>query len=70
MEKIIKESKINWTIIRPARLTNKQTTGHYRFAVNAFLKKCFSISRADVAHFMIHNIGNEATYQTTVEIAY
>jgi len=70
MEKLIKESDINWTIMRPPRLTNKPVSGHYRFAVNSFLKNCLTISRADVAHFMISNILNEAIYKATVEIAY
>jgi putative NADH-flavin reductase len=70
MEKLIKESGINWTIMRPPRLTNKPATGHYRIAINSFLKNCLIIARADVAHFMINNINNERTYKTTVEIAY
>ena len=70
MEKIIKETDIDWTIVRPPRLTDKPVTGEYRFAINSFLKNCLSISRADVAHFMINNITNEATYRTTVEVGY
>ncbi len=70
MENIIKETDINWTIMRPPRLTDKPVTGEYRFAINSFLKNCLSISRADVAHFMINNITNEATYKATIEIGY
>jgi putative NADH-flavin reductase len=70
MERLVKESDINWTIMRPPRLNNKQATGHYRFAINIFLKNCLLISRADVAHFIINNINNEATYKSTIEIAY
>jgi len=70
MERMIKETDINWTIMRPPRLTDKPVTGKYRFAINGFLKNCLSISRADVAHFMINNITNEATYRTTIEIGY
>jgi putative NADH-flavin reductase len=70
MEKLIKESGIEWTIMRPPRLSNKPATGHYRFVINSFLRKCLGISRADVAHFMIGNLANEATYKTIVEIAY
>jgi putative NADH-flavin reductase len=70
MEKIIKESAADWTIIRPPRLTNKPETGHYRIAINSFLKNCLAISRADVAHFMIHNMGNAAVSHAIVEIAY
>jgi putative NADH-flavin reductase len=70
MEKIINESDANWTIIRPPELTDKPVTGNYRIAINTFLKNCLKISRADVAHFMINNIANEATYKATIEIAY
>jgi putative NADH-flavin reductase len=70
MEKLIKESDTNWTIIRPPRLTDKPVTGHYRFAINRFLNHCLSISRADVAHFMVNNINNEESYKSTIEIAY
>ena len=70
MEKIIKESYQNWTIMRPPRLTNAPFTGIYRSAINSFLKGGFSISRADLAHFIISNITNEAIYKTTVEVAY
>jgi putative NADH-flavin reductase len=70
MEKLVKASDSTWTIIRPPQLNDKPVTGHYRFAINNFLKNCLSISRADVAHFIINNISNEATYKTTIEIGY
>lgn len=70
MEKLVKESDLNWTIVRPPRLTDGAATGHYRTAINSFLKNCLKISRGDVAHFMIHNAFNEATYKGVVEIGY
>jgi putative NADH-flavin reductase len=70
MEKLVKESDSTWTIMRPPQLNDKPVTGNYRFAINNFLKNCLSISRADVAHFIINNISNEATYKTTIEIGY
>ena len=70
METLVKASDADWTIIRPPRLSDKPATGHYRIAINSFLKNCFKISRADVAHFMINNITNIETYKTTIEIAY
>ena len=70
MERIIKKSDQNWTIIRPPQLTNKPFTGHYRFSINSFLNKGLKISRADLADFIINNITNESTYQKTVEVAY
>jgi putative NADH-flavin reductase len=70
MEEIIKQSDLNWTIMRPPRLVDKNVTGVYRFAVNNVLKGATTISRADLAHFMLANIYNEAIYKATVEIAY
>ncbi|MBS1607005.1 MAG: NAD(P)H-binding protein [Bacteroidetes bacterium] len=70
MEATIKASSLNWTIIRPPQLTKGPVTGHYRTSVNAFLKNALRISRADVAHYMIHNARNESTYKGIVEIGY
>ena len=70
MERLVKTSETDWTIMRPPRLTDRPATGHYRFAIDQFLKNCLNISRADLAHFMVHNVTNEATYKTTIEIGY
>ena len=70
MESIIKASDAKWTIIRPPQLTDQPVTGHYRTAINDWLKDCLKISRADVAHFIIHNVNNPAIIKTTVEIGY
>ncbi|MDO6430776.1 NAD(P)H-binding protein [Flavitalea sp. BT771] len=70
MERLVKISGLDWTIIRPPRLTDKPVTGKYRFSINSFLKNCLSVSRADVAHFMIYNISNKDIIQATIEIGY
>jgi putative NADH-flavin reductase len=70
MEKLIKESNADWTIIRPPQLSDKPVTGKYRVAVNAFLKNCLKISRADVAHYILNNINTKATYKAVIEIGY
>jgi hypothetical protein len=48
----------------------KNTTGLYRIAINTFLKNCLKISRSDVAHFMLNNADNKATYNGIIEIGY
>jgi putative NADH-flavin reductase len=70
MEQLVKQSSADWTIIRPPQLTDKPATGRYRVAINSYLKNCLKISRADVAHYIINNIANQATYQATIEIGY
>jgi putative NADH-flavin reductase len=70
MEDIIKESNIDWTIMRPPKLLDGPETGKYRMATDGFLTRGLKISRADVAHFMIHNIDNKVIIRKTVEVAY
>ncbi|MBS1664086.1 MAG: NAD(P)H-binding protein [Bacteroidetes bacterium] len=70
MEQNIKASPLDWTIIRPPRLTDSPVTGHYRFAINSFLTNALKISRADTAHFILNNVSNESTYKSTIEIGY
>jgi len=70
MESRVRASELDWTIVRPPRLTNKAMTGTYRFAVNSFLRNCLSISRADVAHFMLHHAADRGTYRGVVEVGY
>src|ERR1700719_2489960 len=52
-EKLIKESGLDWTIIRPARLTNGRKTGECRSGEYIYVHPFTSISRADVAGFLL-----------------
>jgi putative NADH-flavin reductase len=70
MENLVKASDMDWTIMRPPRLTDGEATGQYRVAINDFLKNGLSISRADVAHYMLNNLDNKESYNATVEVAY
>ena len=70
MEQLIRSSGADWTIIRPPRLTDGPETGRYRYSVNNFLPNSLSISRADVAHFMIHHLADTTTYNGVVELGY
>jgi putative NADH-flavin reductase len=54
MEQVFVESAVDWTIVRPPRLTDKPFTGKYRFRLGHMPHFGFSISRADVADFMLH----------------
>jgi putative NADH-flavin reductase len=70
MEQVVKQTNLEWTVVRPPKLTKKPVTGKYRFAVNEWLSSCLSISRADVAHFMLHHIDDIDTHKSIVEVAY
>ena len=53
MESIICESGLDWTIVRPPRLTNAPFTGRYRVRVGHLPRFGFNVSRADVADCVI-----------------
>jgi putative NADH-flavin reductase len=59
-EGLIKRSKLDWVIVRPARLTNGPGTGRYRSGEDvregALLA---SVSRADVADFMVKQLTDD-----------
>ena len=61
-EKLIRSSRLNWTIVRPGQLTNGKKRGKYKHGLklgNYILTKM--ISRADVAHFILSQL-NDTTY--------
>ena len=70
MEEIVKQCGLEWTIMRPPQLTDKALTGNYRFEINHFLPNGLKISRADLAHFILHNVANRKIVKATVVVAY
>lgn len=70
MEQIIEASDTNWTIMRPARLTNGTHSGKYRTAHNDAVRRGLSIARADVADYIVHHLEDLADYKQHVSIAY
>ena len=57
-ESVLQESPLEWTIVRPPRLTDRPSRGKYRFLEGHLPKFAFSISRADVADFMVRSLEN------------
>jgi uncharacterized protein YbjT (DUF2867 family) len=53
MEDAVRESGLDWRVVRPPRLTNGPLTATYRTAYGQNLARGVSVSRADVAHFML-----------------
>jgi len=69
MEEIIRDSGLDWTIVRPPRLTDKPLTGNYRIAYGQNLRRGFLISRADVAHHMLRVLEQPETIKEVIGIA-
>jgi putative NADH-flavin reductase len=70
MEKILSESNLNWTVIRPPWLRNARHTGKYRTAITEHLHNPSKISRADLADYIIAHLTDENTFKARVEISY
>ena len=71
MERIVMESGLDWTIARPPRLTNGPLTRRY-CAEDGHLparSALSSISRADVAHFVLDELEHNAHIHQIVGIA-
>jgi putative NADH-flavin reductase len=60
MESIICESGLDWTIVRPPRLTNAPFTGRYRELVGHLPRFGFNVSRPDVADCVIKAVENRS----------
>jgi putative NADH-flavin reductase len=70
MEQRVRDSDADWTLVRAARLTKGRHTGEYRTARAEKLRGAWSISRADVADYLLRHATDETTYRSTVNIAY
>jgi putative NADH-flavin reductase len=68
MEGMFEESKLNWTMVRPPELTDKAYTGKYRVREGHLPRFGFTISRADVADFMIKAVVNRSSIRKIVGI--
>jgi putative NADH-flavin reductase len=70
MEDTLRVSGLEWTAMRPPRLTDKQRTGVYRTAYGENLKGGLTIGRGDVADGMLREVTDSKSYGTTMGIAY
>jgi hypothetical protein len=57
-ERVVRASNVEWIIVRPAQLTNGRKRGTYKHGprVGNYLWS-LSIARADVADFMLNQVG-------------
>lgn len=67
-ESVVRKSGLDWSIIRPARLTNGARNLQYRELVDLNHQKLGSISRADVAHFLLRELKVAKYVKQTVNL--
>ena len=68
-EDIVRDSGLDWTIVRPPKLTGKPLTGTYRTAYGQNLRGGWSVPRADVARYMLRVIGEPDAVKQVAGIA-
>ena len=61
MEKIFQSSGLDWTLVRPPRLTDGEHSAHYRMREGHLPPFGFSISRADVADCFLKVLDDRST---------
>ncbi len=69
MERLVRESGLEWTIVRPARLTDGPRTGTYRRAIDRHVRGGHTTARADVADELLRDVTDDASVGHMVAIA-
>ncbi len=69
-ESKIENSKLDWTIVRAAGLTNGKKTGRYKHGFAYSDKTKGKVSRADTAHFMLSQIDDNQYLRQKVGLSY
>lgn len=69
-EQKIRDSGLDWTIVRPVVLTNGPRTGRYQVLIEPRQWRSGLISRADVADFLVRQIDDDGLVGKTPVISY
>jgi len=70
-ERYIQQSHLDWTIVRPGALVEGDRTGHYRHGFPGTDRAIeLKISRADVADFILKQLGNGLYLHQTPGLSY
>jgi putative NADH-flavin reductase len=69
MEDLLRESGLDWTVVRPPGLSNGPRTGTYRTAYGQNVLGGFRVSRADVADLMLRVFDQPETIKEVIGIA-
>jgi putative NADH-flavin reductase len=70
MEDVLRDSGLDWTVVRPPRLLDRRLGKAYRTAYDQNVRAGMFISRADVAHLMLDVLGRPETVNRVIGIAY
>ncbi len=66
----VRQSHVEWVVVRPLALVNAPGTGKYRVAMDGLPPRGRRIARADVADFMLNQLTASEYVRTVPAIAY
>ncbi len=70
-EALVRNSSLDWTIVRPSAFTDGPRTGHYRHSFPSTDRNItLKISRADVADFILKQLSNQSSLHQTPSLSY
>lgn len=69
MEEHLRSADLDWTVVRPPRLTNGRGAGRYRTAYGANVRRGFNLSRRDLAAAVLAALEDPATVGTAIGVA-
>ena len=69
MEITVRQSELDWTLVRPSRLTDGPATGMYRAGPGHVLPDARPIARADVAAFVLDQLDTDVNVQHAVALS-
>jgi len=69
-ENAISASRLDWTLVHPAMLSDGPQTGRYRVGERLPFQGMPKIARADVAHFVLAQLADSTCLRKTVVISY
>ncbi|WP_084959083.1 NAD(P)-dependent oxidoreductase [Thermoactinospora rubra] len=68
--RFLQDAPLDWTVVRPPRLSDRPATGRYRMAVGTGLRSGYGIGREDLADAVLRVLPDPATHRRTVDVAY
>ena len=69
-ENLIRKSDLDWTIVQPAALTNGPLTRRYRAGEHLRHRSFATVSRADLAHFLLSQLDDRSYSRKIVQLGY
>jgi putative NADH-flavin reductase len=69
MEARLRRSDLDWTIVRPAGLTDGPQTGSVQLVAPLSRRRVYRIARADVADFILDHLDDGDSFRATIGIA-